>query len=87
LFGGSQIIFRTVSRLVVMQIEAPRELLGQAMSVFLDNGIRSLGAVGWQVRFALRRGAGLGAHVRCVDRIDGNLRFTACYCNRSQRPG
>jgi len=45
LFGGMQIIFRTVSRLVI-QVEAPRELLGRVMSVFLmDQGMRSLGSV------------------------------------------
>jgi predicted MFS family arabinose efflux permease len=44
-FGGMQIIFRTVSRLVI-QIEAPRELLGRVMSVFLmDQGMRSLGSM------------------------------------------
>jgi hypothetical protein len=45
LFGGVQIIFRTVSRLMI-QVEAPRELLGRVMSVFLmDQGMRSLGSV------------------------------------------
>jgi MFS transporter, DHA1 family, staphyloferrin A biosynthesis exporter len=45
LFGGMQIIFRTVSRLII-QVEAPRELLGRVMSVFLmDQGMRSLGSV------------------------------------------
>jgi len=45
LFGGMQIIFRTVSRLVI-QVEAPRELLGRVMSMFLmDQGMRSLGSV------------------------------------------
>ncbi len=44
-FGGMQIIFRTVSRLII-QIEAPRELLGRVMSIFLmDQGMRSLGSV------------------------------------------
>jgi predicted MFS family arabinose efflux permease len=44
-FGGMQIIFRTVSRLII-QIEAPRELLGRVMSVFLmDQGMRSLGSM------------------------------------------
>ena len=44
-FGGMQIIFRTVSRLII-QIEAPRELLGRVMSVFLmDQGMRSLGSI------------------------------------------
>ena len=45
LFGGMQIIFRTVSRLII-QVETPRELLGRVMSVFLmDQGMRSLGSV------------------------------------------
>jgi predicted MFS family arabinose efflux permease len=45
LFGGMQIIFRTVSRLII-QVEAPRELLGRVMSVFLmDQGMRSLGSM------------------------------------------
>lgn len=45
IFGGMQIIFRTVSRLII-QIEAPRELLGRVMSVFLmDQGMRSLGSM------------------------------------------
>jgi MFS transporter, DHA1 family, staphyloferrin A biosynthesis exporter len=45
LFGGMQIIFRTVSRLVI-QVEAPRQLLGRVMSVFLmDQGMRALGSV------------------------------------------
>ncbi|MGH7796771.1 MAG: MFS transporter [Candidatus Binatia bacterium] len=44
-FGGMQIIFRTVSRLII-QVEAPRELLGRVMSVFLmDQGMRSLGSM------------------------------------------
>jgi hypothetical protein len=45
LFGGMQIIFRTVSRLII-QVEAPRELLGRVMSLFLmDQGMRSLGSM------------------------------------------
>lgn len=40
-----QIIFRTVSRLII-QVEAPRELLGRVMSVFLmDQGMRSAGSM------------------------------------------
>lgn len=71
LFGGMQIIFRTVSRLVI-QVEAPRELLGRVMSVFLmDQGMRSFGAVVMgAVFFALRRGAGIGAHGGALDRFD-----------------
>ena len=45
LFGGMQIIFRTVSRLII-QVDTPRELLGRVMSVFLmDQGMRSLGSM------------------------------------------
>lgn len=45
LFGGVQILFRTVSRLII-QVEAPRELLGRVMSVFLmDQGMRSFGSM------------------------------------------
>ena len=45
LFGGMQIILRTVSRLII-QVETPRELLGRVMSVFLmDQGMRSLGSM------------------------------------------
>lgn len=45
LVGGGQIVFRTVSRLII-QVEAPRDLLGRVMSVFLmDQGMRSVGSV------------------------------------------
>jgi predicted MFS family arabinose efflux permease len=45
LFGGMQIIFRPVSRLII-QVETPRGLLGRVMSVFLmDQGMRSLGSM------------------------------------------
>jgi len=45
LVGGFQILFRTVSRLII-QVEAPRELLGRVMSVFLmDQGMRSIGSI------------------------------------------
>jgi predicted MFS family arabinose efflux permease len=45
LFGAAQILFRTVSRLII-QVEAPRELLGRVMSVFLmDQGLRSVGSI------------------------------------------
>ena len=45
LVGGAQIIFRTISRLII-QIETPRELLGRVMSIFLmDQGMRSLGSM------------------------------------------
>jgi predicted MFS family arabinose efflux permease len=61
LLGGMQIIFRTVSRLII-QVEAPRELLGRVMSIFLmDQGMRSLGSM---VMGAFV--AGLGAAVGLV---------------------
>jgi len=45
LLGAAQILFRTVSRLII-QVEAPRELLGRVMSVFLmDQGLRSVGSM------------------------------------------
>jgi MFS family permease len=43
--GAAQVSFRTISR-VIIQIEAPRDLLGRVMSVFnLDQGMRSVGSV------------------------------------------
>ncbi len=45
LLGAAQILFRTVSRLII-QVEAPRELLGRVMSIFLmDQGMRSVGSM------------------------------------------
>jgi MFS family permease len=45
LVGAGQVSFRTISR-VIIQIEAPRDLLGRVMSVFnMDQGMRSLGSV------------------------------------------
>ena len=45
LLGAMQILFRTVSRLII-QVEAPRELLGRVMSIFLmDQGMRSVGSM------------------------------------------
>lgn len=45
LVGAGQVGFRTTSR-VIIQFEAPRELLGRVMSVFnMDQGMRSLGSV------------------------------------------
>jgi predicted MFS family arabinose efflux permease len=43
--GAGQVSFRTISR-VIIQIEAPKDLLGRVMSVFnLDQGMRSVGAL------------------------------------------
>jgi MFS family permease len=43
--GAGQVSFRTISR-VIIQIEAPRDLIGRVMSVFnMDQGMRSLGSV------------------------------------------
>lgn len=45
LVGAGQISFRTISR-VIIQIEAPRDLLGRVMSVFnMDQGMRSVGSM------------------------------------------
>jgi predicted MFS family arabinose efflux permease len=45
LVGAGQVSFRTISR-VIIQIEAPRSLMGRVMSVFnLDQGMRSIGAL------------------------------------------
>ncbi|MGH7809732.1 MAG: hypothetical protein ACREP5_05580, partial [Candidatus Binatia bacterium] len=45
LVGAGQVTFRTISR-VIIQIEAPRELMGRVMSVFnLDQGMRAVGSV------------------------------------------
>ena len=45
LVGAGQVCFRTISR-VIIQIEAPRSLMGRVMSVFnLDQGMRSIGSV------------------------------------------
>jgi len=45
LLGAAQILFRTVSRLII-QVEAPREMLGRVISVFLmDQGLRSVGSM------------------------------------------
>jgi predicted MFS family arabinose efflux permease len=59
LLGAAQITFRTVSRLII-QVEAPRELLGRVMSVFLmDQGMRSVGSM-VMGSFATLFGAALG---------------------------
>jgi len=43
--GAGQVSFRTISR-VIIQIEAPRNLMGRVMSVFnLDQGMRSIGSI------------------------------------------
>src|SRR5262249_591830 len=57
--GAGQVSFRTISR-VIIQIEAPRDLLGRAMSVFnMDQGMRSLGSIVMGA-FATIFGASLG---------------------------
>jgi len=59
LFGAAQILFRTVSRLII-QVEAPRELLGRVISIFLmDQGLRSVGSMIMGI-FATVFGAPLG---------------------------
>jgi len=65
LFGGMQIIFHTVSRLII-QVEAPRELLGRVMSVFLmDQGMRSFGSIVMGA-FVAAFGAALGLALTSV---------------------
>jgi hypothetical protein len=45
LVGAGQVSFRTISR-VIIQIEAPRQLMGRVMSVFnLDQGMRAVGSI------------------------------------------
>jgi predicted MFS family arabinose efflux permease len=64
-FGAAQILFRTVSRLII-QVEAPRELLGRVMSVFLmDQGMRSVGSMVMGT-FATVFGAALGLSLCAV---------------------
>jgi hypothetical protein len=59
LTGAGQVSFRTISR-VIIQVEAPRELLGRVMSVFnMDQGMRSVGSVVMGA-FATLFGASLG---------------------------
>jgi MFS family permease len=59
LVGAGQVSFRTISR-VIIQIEAPRDLLGRVMSVFnMDQGMRSVGSIAMGV-FATIFGAALG---------------------------
>lgn len=59
LVGGGQISFRTISR-VIIQVEAPRDLLGRVMGVFnMDQGMRSVGSIVIGV-FATIFGASLG---------------------------
>jgi MFS family permease len=59
LVGAGQVSFRTISR-VIIQVEAPRDLLGRVMSVFnMDQGMRSLGSVVLGA-FATIFGASLG---------------------------
>jgi predicted MFS family arabinose efflux permease len=65
LLGAAQILFRTVSRLII-QMEAPRELLGRVMSVFLmDQGLRSVGSI-VMGSFATMFGAALGLSLCAV---------------------
>jgi MFS family permease len=57
--GAGQVSFRTTGRLII-QIEAPRELLGRVMSVFnMDQGMRSIGSIVMGT-FATIFGASLG---------------------------
>jgi MFS family permease len=63
--GAGQVSFRTISR-VIIQIEAPRDLIGRAMSVFnMDQGMRSLGSVVMGA-FATIFGAALGIALTAI---------------------
>lgn len=65
LLGGGQIAFRTISR-VIIQIEAPHDLLGRVMSVFvMDQGMRSVGSLVIGI-FASFFGAALGLALTSV---------------------
>ena len=59
LVGAGQVSFRTISR-VIIQLEAPRDVLGRVMSVFnMDQGMRSVGSIVMGA-FATIFGASLG---------------------------
>jgi MFS family permease len=63
--GAGQVSFRTISR-VIIQIEAPRDLLGRVMSVFnMDQGMRSVGSIVMGA-FATIFGASLGIALTAV---------------------
>lgn len=81
LVGAGQVSFRTISR-VIIQIEAPRNLMGRVMSVFnLDQGMRSLGSIvlgaaatafGAPLGIALTAGASLVITTAIFYRLLGN---------------
>jgi MFS family permease len=65
LVGAGQVSFRTISR-VIIQIEAPRDLLGRVMSVFnMDQGMRSVGSIVMGA-FATIFGASLGLALTAI---------------------
>ena len=86
LLGAAQILFRTVSRLII-QVEAPRELIGRVMSVFLmDQGMRSIGSM-IMGAFATIFGAALGLSLCSV--VSNTLSRLASSCRGQDklRPG
>ena len=86
LVGAGQVSFRTISR-VIIQIEAPRNLMGRVMSVFnLDQGMRSVGSIvlgaaatffGASLGIALTAGASLIITTALFYRLLGN-KLDAC---------
>ena len=73
LVGAGQVCFRTISR-VIIQIEAPRNLMGRVMSVFnLDQGMRSIGSIVLGTSATLF-GASLGLALTAARFIDRDYR-------------
>jgi MFS family permease len=87
LVGAGQVSFRTISR-VIIQIEAPRDLLGRVMSVFnMDQGMRSVGSIVMGA-FATLFGASLGIAVTAgVSLIVTTTLFYRLLGKRRQREG
>jgi MFS family permease len=69
LVGAGQVSFRTTSR-VIIQMEAPRDLLGRVMSMFnMDQGMRSVGSIvmgGFATVFGAALGLSLTAGVSLI---------------------
>jgi hypothetical protein len=86
LLGAAQILFRTVSRLII-QVETPRELLGRVMSVFLmDQGMRSVGSMVMGA-FATFFGAPLGLSLCSVVSIALTSATFYHFSGRTKKPG
>jgi predicted MFS family arabinose efflux permease len=83
LVGGSQIAFRTGSRLII-QTEVPHALLGRVMSVFvMDQGMRSVGSLVMGI-FASFFGADLGLALTSV--VSLVLTSTLFHCLLRPKP-